>query len=395
MKGQNVKVGDFCFVTDYVANGSFASLKENVTYRSTPDYAILVRITDFTNKWKGNFVWLDVDSFRFLKKSELLPGDLVMANVGEPGKCFIVPDLGQPMTLGPNSILIRPDSTICDTKFLYYYFLSSKGRSEIDKISSATTQSKFNKTSFRELYIPLPPLTVQKQIASILDESEKLIRTDQEMLQKYDDLAQSIFYEMFGDLQINEYNWPIISINKIISFITSGSRGWAKYYSETGNIFLRINNVKENKLFLDDIVFVNPPLTTEAKRTKVQAGDILVSITADLGRTAVIPQNFPTAYINQHLALLRLKVGVNPVYVSQFLSSIAGQKQIKSANKGGVKAGLNFDDIKRLQLLLPPTHLQNEFEHRLNIVRSLIEKQEKAINKSNELFQNILVNYFS
>src|SRR5688572_26874757 len=167
----NRKVIDFCYVTDFVANGSFASLRENVTYINSPDYAVLVRLTDFTKKWSKDFVYVSKRSYQFLKKSSLLPNDLIMSNVGEPGIVFLVPDLKQPMTLGPNSILIRPDVKISTSKFIHLYFLSEEGKNKIEAISTGAAQKKFNKTSFRELEIPIPPLIEQKRIVVILDEA--------------------------------------------------------------------------------------------------------------------------------------------------------------------------------------------------------------------------------
>jgi len=96
-------------VTDYVANGSFESLRNNVTYRSAPDYAILVRLVDHNAGWSGDFVYVDKTSYEFLHKSALSAGDIVIANVGaNAGTVFRVPKLGVPMTLGPNAILCRP-----------------------------------------------------------------------------------------------------------------------------------------------------------------------------------------------------------------------------------------------------------------------------------------------
>src|SRR5690349_11001572 len=103
----SVLLDDVALVTDYVANGSFASLKENVQYRSTPDFAVLVRTVDFNNSWNGDYVWVDRRAYEFLKKSRLDVGDVVLSNVGSVGVVFRVPDLGQPMTLGPNSVVCR------------------------------------------------------------------------------------------------------------------------------------------------------------------------------------------------------------------------------------------------------------------------------------------------
>ena len=163
MKTTNHKIKDFCLVTDFVANGSFASLKENVKYLDDEDYAILVRFTDYVKKWKSKFKYVSLKSYNFLKHSSLQPGDLIMSNVGDPGQVFILPDLGKPMTLGPNSILIRPEKHITNSKFLFYYFQSTKGINQIKKIITSTAQSKFNKTSFRDLEINLPSLADQKK----------------------------------------------------------------------------------------------------------------------------------------------------------------------------------------------------------------------------------------
>jgi len=148
---------DFCDVTDYVANGSFASLKENVTYLDKPGYAILIRIKDHTKRWNGNYVYVDKSAYEFLAKSKVVPGDLVIANVGDPGKSFVAPDLNMPMTLGPNSVLIKPHKVII-AKYLNYFYETDWARDLISKITTGTAQKKFNKTGLRTTYLPLAPM---------------------------------------------------------------------------------------------------------------------------------------------------------------------------------------------------------------------------------------------
>ena len=103
------------------------------------------------------------------------------------------------------------------------------------------------------------------------------------------------------------------------------SRGWAAHYSDCGALFLRIQNVRHDELLLADIAYVDAPDTAEAKRTRVEPGDVLLSITADLGRTAVVPDGIGTAYINQHLSILRTKALV-PRFLSAYFASPAGQR---------------------------------------------------------------------
>ena len=155
-------------VTDFVANGSFQSLSENVIQTEVPDYAILVRLKDHSSNWKGNFRYVTKESYNFLNKSSLVEGDLFIANVGYPGKLFLVPNLGQPMTIGPNGLRIRANESTSN-RFLAYYYSSAIGKEQINNIVSGSAQQKFNKTGFRKSIIPLPPLPEQNRIVIKLD----------------------------------------------------------------------------------------------------------------------------------------------------------------------------------------------------------------------------------
>ena len=111
-------------------------------------------------------------------------------------------------------------------------------------------------------------------------------------------------------LRFSEFKdeWLDYSINDFAETVTSGSRDWAKYYSKSGDKFIRMTNLIRNGIYLnlDDLKFVNLPIdSNEGKRTSLQHGDILVSITAELGKIGWIPNDLGTAYINQHTALIR------------------------------------------------------------------------------------------
>jgi type I restriction enzyme S subunit len=144
---------------------------------------------------------------------------------------------------------------------------------------------------------------------------------------------------------------------------------------------------------LDDVAYVNPPETAEGRRTLVQSGDVLLSITADLGRTAVVPEEIGDAYINQHLAILRVK-GVEPRFLSAFLSSPFGQTQIQGRNRGGVKAGLNFDDINSFTIPLPPLPEQRRIAEILDRAEALRAQRRAAIAQLDELTQAIFIDMF-
>lgn len=200
---------------------------------------------------------------------------------------------------------------------------------------------------------------------------------------------------MFGDPVTNPKGWEVVEMGSLLKFLTSGSRGWAQYYSETGDLFLRIQNVRGGRLLLDDIAYVTPPESAEGRRTRVIKGDVLLSITADLGRTAVIPDGLGTAYINQHLALLRLnEKQVSSTYLAFFLASVGGQRQFERMNREGVKAGLNFTDIRGIHVILPPLKLQRKYEAFLNAQNEALNNIYKAIEASESLFNSLLQRAF-
>lgn len=186
--------------TDYVANGSFATLKENVAYRSLPDYAVLVRTVDFNNKWSGDYVWVDEHAYGFLSKSRLEPGDLVMSNVGSVGIVFRVPNLGHPMTLGPNAVMCRTrDASRLDQRFLYYFFLGPLGQDALRSITSGSVQPKFNKTDLRSLRIPLPQIVEQRAVAHILGTLDEKIELNRRISETLEAMARALFKSWFVD----------------------------------------------------------------------------------------------------------------------------------------------------------------------------------------------------
>lgn len=198
-------------VTDYVANGSFASLKENVQYKNEPDYAILIRLVDFNNEFDGNFVYLSRHSYDFLKKSKLFGNEIIISNVGaNVGTVFKAPSLSKPMSLGPNSIMFIPKG---DNDFYYYWMKSRFGQHMLKSIVSGSAQPKFNKTDFRRLEIPVPPINEQKEIGSILRSLDDRIAENKKINHHLEQIAMEIFDDMFpnvssGDNTIGEYIVP-------------------------------------------------------------------------------------------------------------------------------------------------------------------------------------------
>jgi type I restriction enzyme S subunit len=179
--------------------------------------------------------------------------------------------------------------------------------------------------------------------------------------------------------------WEDVELGSVSSLITSGSRGWADYYAEEGALFLRITNLRRSTVRLDlqDCKYVRIPSSdNEGRRTRVESGDVLVSITADLGIVAVVPEaGLGEAYVNQHIALVRTdRKKIDPLFGGYYLAG-PGQRQFIRFNDAGAKAGMSLPSVRKLRVLLPPLPEQRKIAAILSSVDEAIEGTQAVIDQ--------------
>lgn len=306
---------------------------------------------------------------------------------------------GETIIHGMNLLCLRPNKNLVDSRYAFYYLSSEAFLHQIPRITKkSVNQASFNVAALKELTFPISSMEVQQTVADILDKANELIALRKEQLAKLDELVKARFVELFGDPKINPNKYPVCQLSEHIAFLTSGSRGWAQYYADDGTEwFITIRNVKDCHIETDNMQPINAPDNAEAKRTRVQEGDLLISITADLGRTGVVTKEIAEhgAYINQHLTCIRLKQDVlNPLYVAYFMESPAGKEQFESKNQSAVKAGLNFNSINSLRLMVPPLEEQNAFVNFVEQVDKSKVAIQKALDEAQLLFDSLMQKYF-
>ena len=239
---------------------------------------------------------------------------------------------------------------------------------------------------------PLPPLAEQRRITEVLDQAEALRARRRAALAQLDSLTQSLFLDLFGDPATNPKGVNIEPLDNYLLFVTSGGRGWAESYAPTGSRFIRSLDVQMNHIGNDDIAFVAAPDNAEARRTRVKAGDVLLTITGSrIGRVAPVPEDLEGSFISQHVAILRVdSKRIEPGFLSFFLSFDAGgQRQIAKAQSGQTKPGLNFEQIRRFQVPVPPIELQSEFARQVTAVEKLKRAQCASLAELDALFATL------
>lgn len=332
-----------------------------------------------------------------------------------------------------------PIKDITSSIFLYYFLLNEKNT--FIKKGKGGAQPNISQAVIKEHPLSLPPYAEQKIITEKLDTLLAQVDSTKARLEQIPQILKRFRQAVLStaasgcltnkwrerctqkeeiDLVVSKYkptdnlfkqakqslpdipqSWRVVPSAHLIEYVTSGSRGWANYYSTEGALFLRMSNVRYNttRLDLQDLQFVNLPSHVEGKRSLVKIDDLIISLTADVGRVARIDKDLGEAYINQHLALLRPNNNINSEY---FALSIAAQnigvKQIQSLKRGATKVGLGLDDIRSLAIPLPSLEEQHEIVRRVEQLFAYADTIEKQVNNAltrvNNLTQSILAKAF-
>lgn len=188
-------------------------------------------------------------------------------------------------------------------------------------------------------------------------------------------------------------DWEAAEIGDLNPFVTSGSRGWARFYSNTGVPFIRITNLSRQSIDIDlfDMKFVALPhqALAEALRTEVQEGDVLISITADIGIIGYVNANIAKpAYMNQHVALIRFNQSlVSSRFAAYSLASERSQRRFIAFMDTGAKAGMSLLTVRKIHLVLPPLPEQRAIAAALADVDALIAALDALIAKKRDIKQ--------
>ncbi|EJL6719486.1 MULTISPECIES: restriction endonuclease subunit S [Vibrio] len=177
--------------------------------------------------------------------------------------------------------------------------------------------------------------------------------------------------------------WEWCRIQDVALFTTSGSRDWAKYYSDSGALFVTMGNLSRGsyELRLDNLRFVRPPKGSEGSRTKLEARDLLISITGDVGNLGLIPEEFGEAYINQHTCLLRFMPECQGKYFPDFMRSPLAKYQFDAPQRG-IKNSFRLSDVGEMHLPLPPLNEQVRITEKVSDLLSICERLKVRLRES-------------
>ncbi len=354
---------------------------------------------------KERFGYADIVDIEQHQSHLLQGGDILMSHINSPkhlGKSAVY--LGEPENLihGMNLLCLRPDKNVVNPQYINYFFATNFFKGQIAKISNqSVNQASFSAGKFKKLKIPLPPLQEQKKIAEILDAAESLRQKDKQLIEKYNELSQSLFLDMFGDTFLNPKRWIIEDVANIASeekySIKAGPFGSALkkefYVSHGYKIYGQEQVIKDDLKFGD--YYISNEKYKELESCKVKSGDVLISLVGTYGKIAVVPHEFEEGIINPRL----MKISPNLEMVrSDFLKTLLRSKgvevQLKNFSRGGTMDIINVGIIKKVKIPVPPIKMQDLFAERVQEIRKQKQQAQESLQKSEELFNSLMQRAF-
>ncbi len=288
---------------------------------------------------------------------------------------------------GMNLLRLKAIHELIDSTFFAYYTQSGDFKSKIARIrKDAVNQSSFAISDLKRFDIPLPPKSTQLAIVSELDKINELIRLKKEQLKDFDNLAQSLFYEMFGDPVENEKGWEVKKLGDISSigtgstpnrknkdFYKNGTYPWVKS-TEVCN--LPIYSVEE---YITEEALKNSNCTLYPPNTILMAMYGQGKTRGQIGLLKI------EACTNQAVAaIMPTKEVVDEIFLSQHLMLM--YEHIRNMARGGNQANLNLSIVKSIQIFLPPLSLQRLFAQRIE----QIEREKSEVQKSIQDLETLL-----
>lgn len=287
------------------------------------------------------------------------PNDILMCSRNGSaklvGKCTMLPRMSEPMTFGAFMTIIRTPYN----SYLRYFFDSSAFRNQI-KGSATTTINQITRKMLDEIEVPVFDVESQIRITTQFEKLSKLIAMRKEQLAKLDELVKARFVEMFGD---SLHNRNTVSLEEISDFVTVGIANSATHaYADSGIVMLRNQNIKENYLDDNDLIYITPDFAKKYGSKQLAENDILVIRTGYPGVACLVPKKYEGCQTFTTL-IVRLKnsTPAHTNYVCHYINSSFGKGYVEQSKVGVAQQNFGAKALAKMPIAVPPMELQEQF----------------------------------
>jgi type I restriction enzyme S subunit len=283
--------------------------------------------------------------------------------------------------------ILKANDELADIRYLFYQMSIIKTNHDEHK--------RYWISKYSQIQIPLPPLETQQKIAAILDAADEYRQKTKTLIEKYDQLAQSLFLDMFGDPVRNPKGFEHCTIRDLI---IDAKYGTSSVSEEGGNYpYLRMNNISY-KGYMDytNLKYID---ITEKDKSKylVRKGDVIFNRTNSkelVGKTGIISID-EEMIIAGYLIRVRVNELANPYYLWAHLNSKWAKLTLMNMCKNIVgMANINAQEMQEIKILKAPITLQNQFAERIQLIEAQKQQAQASLQKAEDLFNSLLQRAF-
>lgn len=313
-----------------------------------------------------------------IKKSRFVhKGDVILSNSMSFGKPYI---LGIDGCIHDGWLVLHDNNNTFSKDYLYYVLSSPIMYSKFTQLAVGGVVNNLNSNIVREVVVAVPPLSTQLSIVSELDKINELIRLKKEQLKDYDNLAQSIFHEMFGDPVVNEKGWEVKKLGEVAMIKTGpfGSMLHKEDYITGGIPLINPMHIQNFKAVPDKDFTISKEKAAELCNYQLKINDVIFARRGDIGRCAVISDKEAGYLCGTGSLFVRFERKLSSIYTMYVVRTTSFIKELVSKAKGATMLNLNSSTMENLRFPIPPLHLQQLFAQRIE----LIEKQKAEVQRT-------------
>lgn len=393
MNWQEAKIGD---LADQIRGVTYS--KGDAITAPQPGYIPILRAGNITSRGLALKDLLYIPEAKVSNSQRIRLNDIIVAT--SSGSLDVV---GKANTVrkdfngsfGAFCKVLRPKENV-HPGYLSHFLQTPHYRRHVRAAASGANINNLKNEHLNEVRLPLPSLTVQRQVALLLDRAEALCAKRRNGLAQLDELVQSTFLDLFGNAE--NANWKLARVEELAlqekGSIRTGPFGSQLLHEEfvnQGIAVLGIDNAVTNAFQWSGRRFITEKKYQELKRYTVNPGDVLITIMGTCGRCAIVPNDIPPAINTKHLCCITLdQQKCLPTFLhAYFLRHPSAQRYLRKKAKGAIMSGLNTGIIKELPVPLPPLELQQEFAHRVEAIERMKERQRAHLAELDALFASL------
>ena len=383
------KLGDICEVLNGFAFKSDKYVDEGVR---------IIRITNVQHGYieDNDPKFYPIDECERLNQYMLKEQDLLMSLTGNVGRVGLMDNKFLPAALNQRVACLRVKNENVELKYLFHHLNSELFETRCIQSAKGIAQKNMSTEWLKEYPIPIPPLPEQSRIVEELDQLSNIIEKKRQQLSELDNLAQSIFYDMFGDPVTNEKGWEVKKLGEVCVDIIRGPFGSAlkkDYFVPKGGDTYKVYEQKHaiQKDVSLGAYYISSDRYKSMMRFTVYENDIIMSCSGTIGEMFIIPNNAEVGIINQALLLFRMSTCINQTFFLNVMNAVKSSMETKGA---GIKNIGSVKYIKQIDISFPPLNLQQLFAQKIEAIEKEKELIKQSIKETEELFNSRMDYYF-